>query len=223
MTKIMPVTEQCAVCGARSERWALLSTNTLGGPSDLDGRPAPMARDTMYSWVSECPECGYASARVSDPPGAVTREWLRSDEYRGLGGMVFGGSGRPVQLAERFYRQHLCRLKNGDTEGAFYAVLYAAWSCDNGNDTEEDARACRKEALRILENIHTETDADKERFLLIKADLLRRAGMFDELAAEYGTFRTGRPDIDDVIAFQLQKAKEKDTDCYVRATFERRR
>ena len=88
---------------------------------------------------------------------------------------------------------------------------------------EEDARACRKEALRILENVHAETDADKERLLLIKADLLRRAGMFDELAAEYGESRTGSPDIDNVIAFQLQKAKEKDTDCYVSVTFEKRR
>ena len=40
--------------------------------------------------------------------------------------------------------------------------------------------------------------------------MMRRAGMFDELAAEYGGLETGDPETDKILDFHLKKAKEKE-------------
>ena len=233
-------TDTCAICGTSSERPVIISTNSFGGGPDLDGRPGPLARYTMIAWLAECPECGYVSSRVSDPPGKITKEWLKSEEYRRLGGMRFNIPGEYRLLAERFYRQGLCLLKNNNISGAFNAFLHAAWVCDDATIQEHglsglfhllngqikkykmDAAECRKAAIRLAGQVIPKNKEEKNNLLLVKADMMRRAGMFDELAAEYGGLETGDPETDKILDFHLKKAKEKDTECYVRHTLTRR-
>jgi len=50
MTAVFPQEQTCAVCGKKSTHHVLGSTNTRG-PSDLDMRPAPMARWTLGEHV----------------------------------------------------------------------------------------------------------------------------------------------------------------------------
>ena len=60
MTTLFAKEQTCAVCGTTSTHHVLGSTNTMS-PSDLDMRPAPMARWTLGGHVQCCPHCGYCA------------------------------------------------------------------------------------------------------------------------------------------------------------------
>jgi hypothetical protein len=51
---------RCYCCGKTSEHSILMSTNSFGSP-DLDQRSAEMERDTIHTWLQECPFCGYVA------------------------------------------------------------------------------------------------------------------------------------------------------------------
>ncbi|WP_405315382.1 hypothetical protein, partial [Methanobrevibacter sp.] len=55
---------------------------------------------------------------------------------------------------------------------------------------------------------------EKKNYLLMKADLLRRSGQFDQLIEEFSDIVIGEEIYDNVIQFQIEKALEKDTKCY---------
>ncbi len=63
MTIIDQFEKKCQVCGKTSMHPVLMSTNSFGYP-DLDLRPAPMQRDTMDTWLDECPHCGYVASSL---------------------------------------------------------------------------------------------------------------------------------------------------------------
>ena len=52
------------------------------------------------------------------------------------------------ELAKRFYKYYLISLEDGKTEDAFYAVIHAAWACDDKGDTE-NAKHCRTVAIPL--------------------------------------------------------------------------
>ena len=60
MTTLFAKEQTCAVCGTTSTHHVLGSTNTMS-PSDLDMRPAPMARWTLGGHVQCCLHCGYCA------------------------------------------------------------------------------------------------------------------------------------------------------------------
>ena len=49
---------------------------------------------------------------------------------------------------------------------------------------------------------------------VLRADLLRRAGMFDELRKQYADVRFDNGLLNRIVAFQLALAERKDTGCY---------
>ncbi|MBR5623856.1 DUF2225 domain-containing protein [bacterium] len=196
----------CAVCGATSSYTCIGSTNSFGAP-DLDLRPPPMQRDTMFAWIQACPACGYVADNVSDQT-KVTKEWLQSKSYQTCDGIAFRS-----ELAVNFYRRHLICLEEGNPENAFYAVLYAAWSCDDTGD-DENARICRKLAASMAVKLIEGGEVNKENLLLIRADLMRRAGMFDELIEQYSSVSFQNELLSKILNFQIAKAKKKDTACY---------
>ena len=60
-----------------------------------------------------------------------------------------------------------------------------------------------------------EKDKNKSHnFLVIRADLLRRIGDFDQLIEEYGNLKLENELLDKIIRFQVQKAHEHDNKCY---------
>ena len=197
---------KCAVCGATNAYQVIGSTSSFGAP-DLDLRPPMMQRNTIVAWVQVCPECGYVATEVSDPT-KVTREWLQSKQYLTCDGIRFASG-----LAVNFYRQHLICLEDGDLETAFYALLHAAWACDDADDAA-NAQRMRKLAVPMAEKLLKDGDENQDNLLLMKADLMRRAGMFDELIKEYSSVRFMDKIMNQVLEFQIAKAKNKDVACY---------
>ena len=166
-----------------------------------------MQRSTMAYWVQECPECGYAAYKVSDPC-TIDAEFLKSEEYRTCDGITFDS-----ELAKTFYRQYKITLKEGKIKDAFFAALHAAWACDDDRDVT-NAEKCRLLAIPLITKLIDENDAEKENLILIKADLLRRTQRFNELIAEYRNIRFESDTLNKVIAFQIAKAQEMDAFCY---------
>ena len=193
------------MCGEESTQTILLSTNRFGAP-DLDFRPPEMMRSTMCWWVQECPHCGYVAEDLEEKAD-VTDAWLRSDEYTGCNGICFCS-----ELAERFYKDYLIKLRSFREKHAFYAALHAAWSCDDAGDTRQ-AIYCRTLALDVICRMEKAEKAN-ENLLLIKADLLRRTGAFKALITEFEKKTFSEDIMNRVIAFQIDRAKKKDTRRY---------
>ena len=205
MSRPMGVTRKCAVCHAESRQTVLASTNRFGAP-DLALRPPEMMRSTMCWWVEECPQCGYAAANLEDltPVSAV---WLQAEDYRTCEGKNFLSP-----LAARFYKQYMILRQSEDGEETFAALLHAAWACDDAGD-EENASACRRLALEPLEKLIAE-NGDNELLKVQRADILRRAGLFATLIAEYEPTAYSEEVHRKIVAFQIEKAKAKDSACY---------
>lgn len=229
MTSLAKIENTCSVCGAVSKFMALRSTNSFGSP-DLDLRPAPMKRDTMSYWYQECPKCGYISDNVSDPC-KIEPEFLKSEEYLGCEGISFQS-----ELAKKFYKEYLIKLKSHSDEKAFYAILHAAWACDDKKDFENSS-LCRNKAIPLLTKLITdkrqviesiqkrvkffiskkkieEQQADLDTLLVMKSDILRRSGNFEQLISEYRNVKFEQPLLDQILAFEIRKSEQQDTACY---------
>ena len=199
------ISSTCAVCGKTSIRMILASSNTFGAP-DLDLRPSEMMRSTMSWWVQECPNCGYVSKSLEDRT-RVDAAWLRREEYVGCDGLNL-----PSNLARRFYKFYRINLADGSHGAAFYAALHAAWVCDDEKD-RENAVLCRKLALKEMDALRDQVWGNED-ILVLRADILRRAGLFQELLREYESMSWQEALHGKIIAFQLRKARAGDDRCY---------
>ena len=197
----------CSVCGSAKEYLVIGSTNTMGS-SDLDTRPAEMQRSTMQHWVQVCPNCGYAASAVSEPL-ACEREFLESDEYK-----LFPLSEPNSRLTKAFIWAARIDENSQKYASAFWDYLHAAWSADDDNDQYWSKQA-RLFALTQYDKLGKADRTDN--LILIRADLLRKTEQFDRLLSEYKgvRFKAGKNNEDNIlnkiIAFQLQKAKIRNT------------
>ncbi|MBR4579547.1 MAG: hypothetical protein IKO22_08080 [Oscillospiraceae bacterium] len=202
----MPVSflRKCSVCGTESIQTGLASTNRFGSP-DLDLRPPEMMRSTMHWWIQECPCCGYIASDISEPTN-VDIEWLKLEHFP-------AGTDKGFQsdLAHKFYKYYLTNLADHKQEDAFDAAQHAAWSCDDAGD-RDNAIICRKAALASYP--HPLPPEDNDALYVVRADLMRRAELFDDLIDEYSRVRFSEEILNQVMAFQIEKAKEHDTGCY---------
>ena len=196
---------KCSVCGKPSPQWILMSTNSFGYP-DLDLRPPEMQRSTMNTWISECPHCGYVAADL-EMESDVSKNFLESEEYLTCEGYDFKG-----KLSKLFYKSYLISKQNNNVYNCFFNLRNCAWDCDDHDD--ENAVAIRKQALVYLDEIIQTDDEEKNTFMVIKSDFLRRSGEFDQLINEYGDLTIGEEILDKIIRFEIEKALEKDTKCY---------
>ena len=201
MSTMKIMTVRCGVCRSESKQRVLTSTNAFGAP-DLDLRPPEMQRSTMSMWLAECPVCGYVAPSISEPT-RVSRELLDSKEYKGTGGIFFESD-----LARRFYRHYLISRRSGKVKDAFYAALHAAWASDDAWDAD-NAREMRLLSLRELDALMKMKRGD-ETLLLLKCDIMRRAGLFDELIALYGETTLTEKLPNEILAFQLERARARD-------------
>lgn len=196
---------KCFMCGEKSEQMSLGSSNAIGW-GDLDFRPPEMLRGTMRWWIQECPHCGYASDQIDDETDA-TMNFLLSEGYKNSDGIVFLSN-----LAKKFYKFYLISKVDDNQEDAFKCMHRAAWACDDKGDTD-NAVICRKKALEELDNLIQAQDSDK--LQLIRADLLRRTRQYNKVIEEYSDTVFEENNIkNEMIKFQLQKAKEQDDKCY---------
>ena len=196
---------ECFVCKQVSQQDILMSTSSFGA-ADLDLRPPQMRRSTMHLWVQECPHCGYVADSI-DTPTTVNATILQQEEYVTCSGLSFTSS-----LAKRFYKQHMILLLQRDLDGAFYAALNAAWACDDCGDSKNAAH-CRNLAIDLIDRIVAKGEGS-DGLLLQKVDLLRRSFQFERLLQEFGQHQFADSDLQQVLQFQLQKARQKDANCY---------
>jgi len=197
MTTFNIATKSCSVCGATSEQHELTSSSAFGW-SDLDLRPPEPERSSLFLWVQQCPACGYCAADIEH--GDEGLRWIiDSDEYR----TQLGDTSSPA-LANTFLCQAILLEETGNEQAAAWSAINAAWACDDEGATEAAVRA----RLRAVELFRLELaeggefgESDElgdifasEHALL--AELLRRAGRFDEAIEEcregQGTFQDER-------------------------------
>lgn len=205
MTMIHEFEKKCSVCGETSMHPVLMSTNSWGAP-DLDLRPAPMQRDTMDTWLDECPHCGYVAPDLENET-AISAQFLETEEYLTCEGNDFKNN-----LSKRFFRCYLISKSLNEPRSEFYALLHCAWTCDDADD--ELAVKIRKMSLDAFEKFETDDENEKKNLQILKADLLRRSLQFERLIDEYENFTIDDELLYSIIRFQLEHAIKKDGACY---------
>lgn len=204
MSTFRKLAQKCGVCGSVTECTVWMSTNSFGS-SDLDLRPPGMRRQTMHTWVQECPKCGYAASDIREKL-QVSKEILSTDKYVTCGGMAMNGQ------ASKFYRAHLIDMEKGDLNSASYHILCAAWACDDGRDTVNAAN-CRRIFLEIFEKLR-ETEPMNSTKMVQRADIMRRVGLFEKVIEEYSPDDFDEDILKKIVAFQIERSKARDGRCY---------
>lgn len=224
MTNMMQIEMECSVCGKTSEQPVLLSSNKLGY-QDLDTRPPEMYRSTMKIWILECPHCGYVAKNLKEKL-KINVDYLKSNKYKTCNGINFKSD-----LSKIFYKKYLIESEKGEDRNAYFALLHCVWACDDAGDLE-NSKFIRQLAIELLnkliknnkniqDNVETKQEFrrksninDTENFIVMKADLLRRIGEFDQLINEYENITLKNELLNKIIKFQVEKAHEKDNECY---------
>lgn len=205
MTTMYQDTVKCYVCGKESKQTVLGSTNSFGSP-DLDLRPPEMMRGTMEYWAHECPYCGYIAENI-DLGTVVTEAWLARVEFINANNIEFKS-----ELAKRCYKEYLINLEDENIHKAFAVILNAAWACDDAQDIE-NAVLCRNLALDLIDEL-IEKEDDSSTLMLQKIDLLRRSNQFNKALGEFSGIFMDKDLLQDILDFQLEKAKKHDNACY---------
>lgn len=213
MTTLFEEHDTCTVCQQTTRFMAVGSTNAFGSP-DLDLRPPPMERDLLPQAVPQCPHCGFCARQLLDSQGLETR-LVGSEEYKA----TLQDSSFPP-LACKFRAMALLAGAAGNTKGAGHALRNAAWACDDaGEDYKAGAAECRLELLAALDDLHAASESltnDETTDAVLRLDLLRRSGDFTgvEEAAEAVLDRELSELLAQIVAFQRQKARERDSARY---------
>lgn len=176
MTTVMFVNKICYVCGTTG-RFAEIGIRNLGRPEDLDTRPGDSQRTSLYMIMKRCTSCGYCAPDITAGQPS-TQAIVKSTDYQNL----LHDSQLP-ETANTFLCWSKIKKEAALFSEAGKAILYAAWTCDDGSEFREKAIELRKEAYSLLNHAKKlnqpfgKTDFE-EQLLLI--DLLRRSGSFDE-------------------------------------------
>lgn len=213
MTTFSQVSFTCACCGSPSEGVVLSSTNAFGS-MDLDMRPPPMQRDTLAQQIHQCSECGYCSPDLEDAEG-IDPAVVHGRDYQSISTNL----GYPP-LARRFLAYAHLAAVAGDHRSTAWAMLRAAWVCDDtGAEYVDQSVTCRNRVSEALHGLHAQRETftnDQQTDGILRLDVLRRAGRFDEAIAEASRLQaTQLPDIlDKIAAFQILQARNRNVDCY---------
>ncbi len=229
MTTINTEKLKCYLCGLKSNHPTVSSTNAFGF-SDLDTRPPEMSRSTMHTWVQRCNHCGYCSFDITNSHGNILHNFLKKI------GNFFISSSTTLQtfvknekyqsqlknkdfpdLANSFLCEAMIEENKGNFSKATWAVISAAWTCDDSGDVQL-SKNCRKKAVKLLKK----TLEKKEDFvnedgleITIMADLLRRSEQFKE-ASEIIDKNLGKrsKDINKILMFQKKLISVSDLKCH---------
>ena len=197
MSDIKQFDTKCAVCGHVSKQLVYLSLYCHSSP-DLDTHQ-PGADGIMQV----CPNCGFVAGSISDTTD-ITLDFLNSEAYRTCNSIHFQS-----EDAENYYRRYLINCKESKKVGSFYSILHVAWECEKAEDYE-NAAMCRQMALELSEQV-MEENPENEDLSAIRADLLRRTEQFQLLVEEYECRIYKRPEINIVISYQMELAKQRDS------------
>lgn len=195
---------KCCKCNETVEVAVLTSTNIFGSP-DLDLRPPEMQRSTMSIWIQECPHCGYINYLLDEDNG-IDREFLKNKEFASCDSAKI-----QYVLACRFYKFYKILLELKQIESAYSALLRTAWCYDDAKD-EKNAKLCRIKMIELFDDFPEKEK--NEAVLAVHADVMRRAGMFEEVIKKYQNFAAKDEVIKQVIKFQIALSIKCDDKCY---------
>ena len=202
MPAFYTVERKCSVCGKCSEQTELASTSEFGNP-DLDLRPPMMGRHTMSKWIEVCPWCGYAYSNLEED-GKGHAAFVASNEYKSC-------ESNPItdETAQNYYRFAMLLKRDGKRRSACDVLVYAAWACDDADDSQ-GALICRGKAIELFD----EKMKENENLLLRQIDLLRRTERFDEAIALCDKTDFGNPFVRNIVRFQKVLSQKKDAQCH---------
>lgn len=217
----MDHTWRCPVCETESgQLYAAARTELPPGPPDLDTRAfLDKLESGLPHSVWRCPECGFAEApkiylQEREPVGDYVAALVRSHAYR-------------AQLEDEslphLARSWLCRAMVEGAEGrlvrAGWSALCGAWACDDLGD-EGPARHCRLRALHLWSGVDEAGEAIVEQGFaasqLLLADVLRRAGRFEEARWRCHRGLSGRPEepFRSLLEFEIEVVAREDTGAH---------
>ena len=204
MTTYSEQTVKCRLCNHSQTVYLLASCSSFGA-SDLDTRPAEMARSAIMSMLQVCPECGFASFDISkdvEKPEAVKNLLASFPESK--------------TMSDDFYKAgEIARQISNNHGEAFVFYLRAAWSADD-EDNPQKAKEMRslalKEKMILLKSVESPAVED----FLQASDIARRAEQFD-VAVNLITSLDGKemkPFIRNLVTFEKELIEQKDTACH---------
>lgn len=150
--------------------------------------------------------CGYIAENI-DLGTVVTEAWLARVEFINANNIEFES-----ELAKRCYKEYLINLEDENIYKAFAVILNAAWACDDAQDIG-NAVLCRNLALDLIDEL-IEKEDDPSTLMLQKIDLLRRSNQFNKALGEFSDIFMDKDLLQDILDFQLEKAKNHDNACY---------
>ncbi len=211
MTTFFERDTRCALCGSVTRFSIIGSTNSFGSV-DLDTRPPEMRRSTMNGWVQRCKACGYCASVISEAIKGADAV-IKTAEYR----EQLCAAAYPT-LANSFLCKGITDHAARDFASATWALVHAAWACDDAKLLESAAK-CRKKAadmLLIAESHDQRVSGQDGGATALLVDLLRRSGQF--VAARRAIVE--RPAdvpaiITQVLTFQSKLIEKNDTAAYV--------
>ncbi|MFH1147949.1 MAG: tetratricopeptide repeat protein [Pseudomonadota bacterium] len=166
---------RCSICGTEAEYLGISSTYTFGSP-DLDTRPPKMQRSTIIAWVQRCPKCGYCASDVSTARPEAQAVVIGQEYKDQLNDPTY------PKLAASFLCKAILDREFKDFAAATWALIHAAWACDDSDQTEE-AMACRQKAadMLVIAEEHGQQVADQDgASTAMLVDLLRRSGQLEQ-------------------------------------------
>ena len=205
MTTYMDVLCKCSFCKKQYEDFSIQSTSSFGS-RDLDIRPASPERYTLGDDLFVCPNCGFIQLNPNSKVIRSIRTLLNIRRLMDSTDYQFPLEGALPKIAQNYVRvAMLLNILNPSI--GYYYFLKAAWCCDDCQQ-EESAKLLRKQALAELKKKKSITEEDA----LQQMDIMRRAGLFDELISE--NFSDYSDGFKKVREFQLSLAKGKDSACH---------
>jgi hypothetical protein len=205
---------RCSICGTEAEYPMITSTNAFGS-TDLDTRPPEMERSTMFAWVQRCPKCGYCASDVSAARPEAQAVVIGQEYKDQLNDPTY------PKLAASFLCKAILDKESNDFAAATWALIHAAWVCDD-SDQAEEAMACRQKAadMLVIAEEHRQQVAEQDgAATTMLVDLLRRSGQLEQarktIAARRSTITEGI--IARILDFQTGLLDRNDIACHTTA------
>jgi hypothetical protein len=171
-----------------------------------------MRRSTIFAWVRRCPDCSNCASNLAkDWPTA--KATIASDEYkRQLNDPAY------PELANSFLCQAIIGRESKDFVAATWALIHAAWACDDASHTPQ-AIVCRQRAADMLvtaEKNGQQIAQQEGAATAVLADLLRRSGQIERAREVIQTRRAGITEaiIGCILDFQSMLLDKNDVSCH---------
>jgi len=145
----------------------------------------PCALGTSFQ-IQCCPSCGYCAEQIGQRPRGARRA-IESIVYRDV-----LENARMPELARQYFCAALVAEAAELRDQASSHFLSAAWACDDSGATEQ-ARICRNRAAEMLAKAIEWGDVPSESPVVhgVRADMLRRAGRYDEAVEALSSIDSG--------------------------------